>query len=164
MGAKNGQQDFNGSRGRVLATCVLHVLVVAALAATREALDAALHHKEDAVRDFTASLESAARDINAGTFDNSTCEMYSACSAELRDPFCHFNYGNTRGCGCNEGRTIDARNSVIKTSPKLGASSYSVKRTACEANHINTNLTRLYDSMIELGDAKWLFYGSKDGS
>ena len=167
MGAKNGQQkDVNGGgwRGRcALATCVLHVLVVAALAATREDLDAALDHKEDAVRDFKASLESAARDINTGTFDNSTCEMYSACSAELRDPFCHFNYGNTRGCGCNEGRTIDARNSVIKTSPKLGASSYSVKRTACEAKHINANLTRLYSSMIELGDAKWLFYGSKDG-
>ena len=168
MGAKNGQQkkDVNGRgwRGRcALATCVLHVLVVAALAATREDLDAALDHKEDAVRDFKASLESAARDINTGTFDNSTCEMYSACSAELRDPFCHFNYGNTRGCGCNEGRTIDARNSVIKTSPKLGASSYSVKRTACEAKHINANLTRLYSSMIELGDAKWLFYGSKDG-
>ncbi len=80
MGAKNGQQDFNGSRGRALATCVLHALVVAALAATREDLDADLDHKEDAVRDFKASLESAARDINAGTFDNSTCEMYSACS------------------------------------------------------------------------------------
>ena len=81
MGAKNGQQDFNvGSRGRALATlCVLHVLVVAALAATREDLDAALDHKEDAVRDFKASLESAARDIN---LYNSTCEMYSACSAE----------------------------------------------------------------------------------
>ena len=64
MGAKNGQQDFNGSRGRALATCVLHALVVAALAATREDLDAALDHKEVAVRDFKASLESAARDIN----------------------------------------------------------------------------------------------------
>jgi len=134
-----------------------------ASAATQADLNAALDHKQDALDEFKLSLETAAVDINTGTFDNSTCEIYSSCSAELSEPFCHFNYGNSRGCGCNAGRTIDTRNSVIKTSPNLGASDYSVKRTACEANHINANLTSLYDSMIELGDAKWLFYGSKDG-
>ncbi|CAL6283324.1 unnamed protein product [Bathycoccus prasinos] len=60
----------------------------------------------------------AAVDINTCTFDNSTCEIYSSCSAELSEPFCHFNYGNSRGCGCNAGRTVDARNSVIKRPPR----------------------------------------------
>ena len=141
----------------------LYIFAGTASAATQADLNAALDHKQDALDEFKLSLETAAVDINTGTFDNSTCEIYSSCSAELSEPFCHFNYGNSRGCGCNAGRTIDTRNSVIKTSPNLGASDYSVKRTACEANHINANLTSLYDSMIELGDAKWLFYGSKDG-
>ena len=125
----DGEDDVRSRR----ACCVL---VVAALAATREDLDAALDHKEDAVRDFKASLESAARDIN---LYNSTCEIATPRAApNCVTRFTTFNYGNTRGCGCNEGRTIDARNSVLKTSPKLGASSCSVKRTACRKRNTST--------------------------
>ena len=134
-----------------------------ASAQTQADLSAALDHKQDAVNEFKLSLEAAATGISNGTLDNSTCDVYSSCSAELEDPFCHFNYGNSRGCGCDKGRTIDSKNSVVKTSPKLLASDYSVKRTACEAKHIRSNLADMYNSMIEKGDAKWLFYGSKDG-
>ena len=132
-------------------------------AQTAAALDEALDHKEDAVLEFKLALEAATLGISSGTLSNTTCEVYSACSAELANPFCHFNYGNTAGCGCETGRTVDSTNSVVKSSPQLGASQYSVKRTACEAKHVDPTLRNLYGSMIEQGDAKWLFYGSKDG-
>jgi Mg-chelatase subunit ChlD/predicted Ser/Thr protein kinase len=156
-------RGFFAPRALVPVLALLQCLVGTTSAQTSADLDAALNHKQDAVEQLKLSLETAARDINAGTFDNSTCEIYSSCSAELKDPYCHFNYGNSKGCGCDKGRTIDTKNSVIKTSPKLGANDYSVKRTACQAKYVDSTLRGLYDSMIEKGDAKWLFYGSKDG-
>ena len=132
-------------------------------AQTAATLDAALNHKEDAVLEFKLALEAARIGISNGTLSNATCDVYSACSAELASPFCHFNYGNSAGCGCETGRTVDSSNSVVKSSPQLGASPYSVKRTACEAKHVDATLRNLYGSMIEEGDAKWLFYGSNDG-
>ncbi|CAL6389676.1 unnamed protein product [Bathycoccus prasinos] len=126
----------------------LYIFVGNASAATQADLNAALDHKQDALNEFKLSLETAAVDINTGT-------------AELSEPFYHFNYGNSRGCRSR--RQGDRHEEQRVKTSNLGASDYSVKRTACEANHINANLTSLYDSMIELGDAKWLFYGSKDG-
>ena len=154
-------RGFFAPRALVPVLALLQCLVGTTSAQTSADLDAALNHKQDAVEQLKLSLETAARDINAGTFDNSTCEIYSSCSAELKDPYCHFNYGNSKGCGCDKGRTIDTKNSVIKTSPKLGANDYSVKRTACQAKYVDSTLRGLYDSMIEKGDAKWLFYGCR---
>ena len=147
----------------VLVALGLQLFLSPVHAQTAAALDAALDHKEDALLEFKLALEAATIGISNGTLSNATCEVYSACSAELASPFCHFNYGNSAGCGCETGRTVDATNSVVKSSPKLGASPYSVKRTACEAKHVDPTLRNLYGSMIEEGDAKWLFYGSKDG-
>ena len=147
----------------VLVALGLQLFLSPVHAQTAAALDAALDHKEDALLEFKLALEAATIGISNGTLSNATCEVYSACSAELASPFCHFNYGNSAGCGCETGRTVDATNSVVKSSPRLGASPYSVKRTACEAKHVDATLRNLYGSMIEEGDAKWLFYGSKDG-
>ena len=147
----------------VLVALGLQLFLSPVHAQTAAALDAALDHKEDALLEFKLALEAATIGISNGTLSNATCEVYSACSAELASPFCHFNYGNSAGCGCETGRTVDATNSVVKSSPRLGASPYSVKRTACEAKHVDPTLRNLYGSMIEEGDAKWLFYGSKDG-
>ena len=147
----------------VLVALGLQLFLSPVHAQTAAALDAALDHKEDALLEFKLALEAARIGISNGTLSNATCDVYSACSAELASPFCHFNYGNSAGCGCETGRTVDATNSVVKSSPRLGASPYSVKRTACEAKHVDPTLRNLYGSMIEEGDAKWLFYGSKDG-
>jgi len=151
-------------RAALLVLVALGILFFSpAHAQTAATLDAALDHKEDAVLDFKLALEAARLGISNGTLSNATCEVYSSCSAELARPFCHFNYGNSAGCGCDSGRTVDSTNSVVKSSPLLDASAYSVKRTACEATHVDPTLRDLYGSMIEQGDAKWLFYGSKDG-
>jgi hypothetical protein len=157
---RHHRRPWNMKFALALLTCIL---AGTASAQTQADLNTALDHKQDAVNDFKLSLEAAAVGISDGTLDNSTCDIYSSCSAELADPFCHFNYGNSKGCGCDKGRTIDSKNAVVKTSPKLLASAYSVKRTACEAKHIQADLTDMYNNMIEKGDAKWLFYGSKDG-
>jgi Mg-chelatase subunit ChlD len=152
------------ARAALLVLVALGILFFSpAHAQTAATLDAALDHKEDAVLDFKLALEAARLGISNGTLSNATCEVYSSCSAELARPFCHFNYGNSAGCGCDSGRTVDSTNSVVKSSPLLDASAYSVKRTACEATHVDPTLRDLYGSMIEQGDAKWLFYGSKDG-
>ena len=138
--------------------------VSSAHAQTAATLDAALDHKEDAVLEFKLALEAARIGISARTLSNATCDVYSACSAELAT-FCHFNYGNSAGCGCETGRTVDSTaNSVVVVAPAGRASPYSVKRTACEAKHVDATLRNLYGSMIEVGDAKWLFYGSEDGA
>ena len=68
----------------------------------------------------------------------------------------------TEGCTCR-GRAIDTSAYVIKTSAQLGVSDAALKRTACLANHLQPNLTSMYSTMIETGDTKWLYFGTKDG-
>ncbi|CAL6352437.1 unnamed protein product [Bathycoccus prasinos] len=77
-----------GKKVRLSLALALYIFAGTASAATQADLNAALDHKQDALYEFKLSLETAAVDINTGTFDNSTCEIYSSCSAELSEPFC----------------------------------------------------------------------------
>jgi len=147
----------------LLALCAA-ALVCVARGQTSAILDQALNHKETAVASIKARLESGAVALADGSLDAATCGggAASSCTAALGTPFCDINFGNTAGCSCR-GRAIDTSKSVIKTSAKLDVSATALKRTACLAAHLQPNLTAMYSTMIETGDTKWLYFGSKDG-
>lgn len=156
-------------RSTIPRICVFAValccLVVSATAQTSAALDAALDVKEAAVATLKADIELGVAEMHNGTLQNwatDDCAIYSSCSSSLLNPRCEPNFGNTEGCECN-GRTIDYSAAVVKTSPKLGAPTHKVKKTACLAKHAEGNLTSLYTSLIEQGDGKWVYFGSDDG-
>ena len=145
---------------------VLSAFVPGVLAQTTAEFNAALDAKETAVNRMKINLEAALISMHNGTLSSwpttTTHSAQSTCSATLTSPHCDKNFGNTAGCNC-EGRTIDYTNTVVKTSPKLGASDYAVKKAAVLGSELESELASMYTSLIEVGDAKWLYFGTKDG-
>ena len=138
------------------------------LAQTTAEFNAALDAKGDGGEQagVKINLEAALMSMHNGTLSSwpttTTHSAQSTCSATLTSPHCDKNFGNTAGCNC-EGRTIDYTNTVVKTSPRLGVSDYGVKKAAVLGSELESELASMYTSLIEVGDAKWLYFGTKDG-
>ena len=80
------------------------------------------------------------------------------CADEIPDRVCDVDFGSTQGCDC-EGRALTETEYGIKSS-EYSNTDRSAKNVACYMDGMQSVFQSLH---AEAEDAKWMYYGSKDG-
>jgi len=131
-----------------------------AAAAASPQLLAKLAHKEQAAMRLKERIEDewGKRKWNS----TSDCRAPDTCSSQAKNAFCSDQFGGTKDCDCT-GRKISTAEYVVKATKLVVGSDDKAKEAVCYANELKKDFENLYTSMVETGDAKWIYYGSQDG-